>query len=59
MEIRVIKAVFVNSEEIKPIGKTLENKIGMYIKCPSCNDGILFVEFESRKTKCTQCDYEK
>ena len=58
MKIKIIKAVYSNSEEISPVGKALEEPNGDYKKCPTCEQGVLFIEFASGKTKCTQCDYE-
>ena len=57
MEIKKISGIFENSDDIRPVGKSLEDHEGKYIYCPDCKKGILFVEFESNRIKCTQCGH--
>jgi len=59
MEIKIIRAVYNVSDEIRPVGRTIEDKNGETIKCPKCDKGILYLEFETGKIKCTQCHYEE
>lgn len=59
MEIRIIKAVYDDSGDIRPVGKALENEYGEFIACPKYKQGISYLEFDTWKTKCTKCDYEE
>jgi uncharacterized protein (DUF983 family) len=59
MEIKEIKAVYINDGDIRPVGKALIDKNGDLKNCNKCKKGIAFFEFESGKIKCTQCKNEE
>ena len=54
---RDVKAVYVKVGDISPVGITLKDKLDKDIHCPECRKGILYLEFESGKTKCTLCGH--
>ena len=58
MEIRILKAVYDDLGDIRPVGKALEDENGNYKKCFECKEGILYLEFESAKIKCIKCCYQ-
>ena len=57
METKIIYGVYNEPEDIKPIGTALLDENGELMKCESCNEGIAFIEWETRKTRCTRCTY--
>jgi hypothetical protein len=59
MEIKIIKVVFRDSKDIKPVGTVLIDEYGKIIICSCCNNGTLYIEWETGLTKCTMCNYEK
>jgi len=59
MEIKIINGVYNEPQDIKPIGTALLDENENLKKCLGCNEGIAFIEWETGKTKCTQCNYEK
>jgi len=59
MEIKEIKAVYINDGDIRPVGKALIDENGNHKICNKCKKGIAFFEFESGKIKCIQCNHEE
>ncbi len=57
MQIKEIKAVYINGGDIKPVGKALVDEKGNFTNCNKCKKGIAFFEFESGKIKCTKCNH--
>jgi len=61
MEIRIIHGVYndYEPEDIKLIGTALLDRNGEPKKCQYCNEGVVYIELETGKTKYTNCAYTK
>jgi len=56
---KVIDAVYANSDDIRPAGIAERHDDGSHKRCPKCLEGITFFDFDTRKIKCTRCDFVK
>jgi uncharacterized protein (DUF983 family) len=57
MDIKIVTGVFASKNDLLPVGISITDDDGDYVECTNCGKGIIYINLETKKKQCTECDF--